>query len=612
MKAHPDCLTEPFNMTAEFITTTAYQTDHRSPVRFLWSHVRRQPWLLIAMLVGAFSNAALASALPYYMGLSFNALNADITQAVMGVIGGYALAIIISQLIRSVLQLMRNASAETFGQRLERDVRSELYASLLGKSMRYHDSMPVGEVMARVTNDVREVNLLMNPGMNLLVGSSMFLIMPLIVSPTIHPALLFTPLLFVTVHIWVQYRFVKRLHPIAQSVRASFGRMNARLAEALDGLQVIKGAAQEDAEEARFDSLVDEVKDAFIKQGSIEAQYLSNLLMPLAIVLSLVHSVYLYQIGQIDIGGIIAYNGMISLFGFPVFTSLNSLARLALGYASAQRILSIITAKTDLDRNEQGYSKTVVGEVRFEHVNFGYTNEKDILHDITFTAKAGQTIAIVGQTGAGKSTVTKLINRTYDTHTGDVLVDGVNVRDWNLQALRSQISIIEQDIFLYSRTIAENIAFGRPDAPMSEIIEAAKKAQAHDFITGFEHGYETVIGQRGVTLSGGQRQRLAIARAFLTNPPILILDDSTSAIDSATEDKIQRAIYAAAQGRTTVLITHRLSQIRWADHIVVLRNGRVAAQGTHDGLMESSEDYRRIFAKYEATDRKNTSQLAAG
>jgi ATP-binding cassette subfamily B protein len=181
-----------------------------------------------------------------------------------------------------------------------------------------------------------------------------------------------------------------------------------------------------------------------------------------------------------------------------------------------------------------------------------------------------------------------------------VLIDGIDVRDWNLQSLRSQISIIEQDIFLYSRSIADNIAFGKPDATREQIIDVAQKAQAHEFIESFPDGYDTVIGQRGVTLSGGQRQRLAIARAFMTDPPILILDDSTSAIDSATEDRIQRAIYAASKGRTTILITHRLSQIRWADHIVVIRNGEVVAQGKHEALMASSEAYRRIFAHYES------------
>ncbi|GIK30007.1 MAG: ABC transporter ATP-binding protein [Chloroflexi bacterium] len=584
---------------AEFVTHRPYQSDHRSPARFIWSHVRRQPILIITMLIGAFSNGALASAIPYFTGQAFNAMLADQTQAVMQTIGSIALALFASQLIRSFLQLMRNGSSETFSQRLERDVRDELYASLLGKSMSFHDSQAVGEIMARVTNDVREVNFFMNPGMNLLVGSSMFLIMPILFSPGIHPALILTPLTFVILHVIVQYIFVRRLHPIAQQVRHNFGRMNARLAEALDGLQIIKGSAQEEQESERFDGLVDEVKGAFIRQGGIEAQYFSNLLLPLSIAAGLVHSAMLYQQGLIDIGGIVTYNGLLSLFGFPVFTSLNSLSRLALGLASAQRILAIINTETDLDRNEAGYNAPIHGDVVFEHVDFGYASDNLVLHDISFTARAGQTVAIVGQTGAGKSTVTKLINRIYDTRRGRVTVDGVDVREWNLKALRAQISIIEQDIFLYSRTIADNIAFGKPDASREEIIEAAKQAQAHEFISGFENGYETVIGQRGVTLSGGQRQRLAIARAFLTNPPILILDDSTSAIDSATEDKIQRAIYAAAKGRTTLLITHRLSQIRWADHIVVLRNGRVAAQGTHEQLLAGSDDYRRIFARYE-------------
>jgi ATP-binding cassette subfamily B protein len=193
----------------------------------------------------------------------------------------------------------------------------------------------------------------------------------------------------------------------------------------------------------------------------------------------------------------------------------------------------------------------------------------------------------------------KLINRTYDVTSGQVLVDGVDVREWNLEALRRGTSIIEQDIFLFSRGISENIAFGKPGASLDEIQASAESAQAHEFITTFEDGYETVIGERGVTLSGGQRQRVALARAFLTDPRILVLDDSTSSIDSATEDKIQRAIYAAARGRTTFIITHRLSQIRWADLILVVRQGRLAAAGSHDELMQTSEAYRRIFESRE-------------
>lgn len=247
-------------------------------------------------------------------------------------------------------------------------------------------------------------------------------------------------------------------------------------------------------------------------------------------------------------------------------------------------------------------AQPIKGGIVFDHVTFGYDGVP-ILKQINFRAQPGETIAIVGQTGAGKSTLTKLVNRTYDVTEGRVLIDGIDVRDWGLQSLRSQISTIEQDVFLFSRTIGENIAFGAAGKATPEQIEqAAREAQAHDFIMSFPDGYDTMVGERGVTLSGGQRQRLAIARAFLTDPRILILDDSTSAIDSATEDQIQRAIRRILQGRTTLLITHRISQIRWADRILVLRQGKLVAQGSHAELMATSEAYRRIFAHYEETD----------
>jgi ATP-binding cassette, subfamily B, bacterial len=281
----------------------------------------------------------------------------------------------------------------------------------------------------------------------------------------------------------------------------------------------------------------------------------------------------------------------------------------------------LIRTETELDRNVAGHEARIQGNIRFDNVTFSYTStlngsdgipspdmagvvalpqlaDHPALDNVSFEIEAGQTLALVGQTGSGKSTVAKLINRIYDVTEGHAMVDGIDVREWNMETLRRQISIIEQDIFLFSRTIGENIAFGRPDATQDEIAEAAKAAQAHEFILSFPEGYDTVVGERGVMLSGGQRQRLALARAFLTNPAVLILDDSTSAIDSATEDKIQQAIEAATRGRTTILITHRLSQIRWADKIVVLRRGRVAAVGTHEELLEQSQAYRDIFARY--------------
>ncbi len=587
-------------MSAEFVANT-YDTDHRSPGHFVWSHVRHHPFYGFLMIFGAFFNAALASVVPYIAGEALNTVQNDAgwpDQEVLRGVLTLAGLLIASQFARGFVQFSRNFSAETFGQRIERDVRDELYSSLLGKSMTYHDSRPVGETMARVTNDVRELYLMFFPGFNLLIGSSMFVLLPMIAAYIIYPSLVLVPALFTVIYTIVQIGYVNKLHRVAREVRAAFGRMNAHLAETLDGIEVVKGAAQEDREKREFDAYVAEVKAFFVQQGDIEARYIAILLFGVTVFAALAHAIFLEINGQINTGQVVQFVGQTALYGFPVFTSQTSLARIALGYAGAERILKVITDETDLDRNEGGYSGKLEGRISFEAVDFGYL-EEPVLHNLTFQVEPGQTVAIVGQTGSGKSTITKLINRTYDVDKGSVSVDGVNVKDWQLDALRSQISIIEQEIFLFSRSIAANICFGAPEAEMDDIVVAAKRAQAHEFIMSMPDEYDTIIGQRGVTLSGGQRQRLAIARAFLTNPAILVLDDSTSAIDSATEDKIQRAIWEAAQDRTTLLITHRLSQIRWADHIIVLKLGRIEAQGTHADLLKTAPAYRRIFARYD-------------
>ncbi len=596
-------------MTAEFKVQAPIKSNHSSPFRFILSHIMRHPIAALLLVLGAFSNAFLAGVVPGALGSAFDAILRLNDQTLALVLNSVVL-IIGSQTLRSVLQFARNFSAEVFAQRFERDIRDEVYSSLLGKSMSYHDRQPVGETMARVTNDVREMNLMMNPGVNLITGANMFLIMPALYAPGILPQLIFVPLLFIVSHILVQIYFVVRLHPIARDARASFGRMNAKLAESLDGIEVVKGAAQESGEIGAFNGLADVVRDRFIHQGEFEARYLSVLLYGLTIVGALLHAGILYRDDIITEGDVIAFLSLISLFQFPVFISLFTSSRLASGYASAARILEVLVTTNKLDQNISGNGGAIGGSIQFENVTFGYSSYEKNLSNVSFSVAPGQTVAIVGQTGSGKSTLSKLVNRIYDVDAGRVLVDGIDVRDWNLQALRSQISIIEQDVFLFSRSVAENIGFGNDEVDMESITESAKAAQAHDFISSFPAGYDTIIGQRGMTLSGGQRQRLALARAFQTDPPILILDDSTSAIDSATEDKIQRAIWSAAKGRTTLLITHRLSQIRWADHIVVLRKGRVVAQGTHEELLRTSESYRHIFDRYSSLDAP--AQSAAG
>jgi ATP-binding cassette subfamily B protein len=592
-------MAEPFTRHitphAEFTVPNRHQANHAGPVRWLMSHALRhwRWWLLL--IFGALANALLAAVVPVFIGQAFNGILAHPPE--VGILLRSALLILFSQLLRSTLQLSRNFSAELIGQRMERDIRDEVYVSLLGKSMAFHGTQPVGDTMARATNDVREINFMFNPGVNLVIGSLMFIIMPLVVAPRYHPALLLAPTLFAFTYVLALARYLHELEPVTQQVRTRFGRMNTRLAEALDGIETVKGAAQESSEVRRFQKAAQAFRDAFVHQGDIEARFLPLMLLALTTSGGFLHSVLLYRQGLLVMGDIVAYMGLLQLLGFPTFISLFAYSRISSGIAAAKRILQLITAQTHMDQNAGGYARKMQGSVTFSLVDFSYhIHERPVLNQISFSIKPGQRVALVGQTGSGKTTLVKLINRTHDVTGGQVLVDGHDVREWDMAALRRQISIIEQDIFLFSRTIAENIAFGRPKATQTEIENAARAAQAHEFIQRFNHGYQTIIGERGVTLSGGQRQRLALARAFLTNPAILILDDSTSAIDSATEDKIQRAIFAAAKGRTTFIITHRLSQIRWADVVIVLRQGRIEALGNHETLLQSSPAYQRLFA----------------
>ncbi|MBC8336411.1 MAG: ABC transporter ATP-binding protein [Anaerolineales bacterium] len=587
MTAHP--------LASEFTISRTHSTNRTSPARWIWSHAYRYWWIWIVIIIGALGNAGLAGLMPVYVGEAFDAITAAVPQT--SKLLPLALLIGGSQVVRAILQLGRNFGADLIAQKLERNIRDELYISLLGKSMTFHNIQPVGDTMARATNDVREINFMFSPGINLVVGSLTFLIMPFIYAPRYHPALLLTPTLFAIAYFLALWEYLRSLSPVTDAVRATFGDMNTRLAEALDGVETVKGAAQEEAEVSLFNHQARRVRDAFVKQGDLEARFIPMLLFGMALGGGLLHALILLRQGEIQIGAVVAYVGLLEMLMFPTFASTFAYTQVSLGMSSARRILELINSETLLDQNREGYAEIMRGEIGFRQAAFSYNQTDPVLEEITFSVKPGQTVAIVGQTGAGKTSLVKLLNRTYDVTGGQVFVDGVDVHDWNLGSLRHQISIIEQDIFLFSNSIAENIAFGKPDATQAEIIAAAKSAQAHEFIMSFEKGYETVLGERGVTLSGGQRQRMALARAFLTDPRILVLDDSTSAIDSATEDNIQRAIAAAAKGRTTFLITHRLSQIRWADLIIVLRKGRIAAIGDHDELMKTSESYRRIFSE---------------
>src|SRR5215208_420761 len=426
---------------AEFSMHRAHVSDRTTPVRWIWSHARRHWWIMTMLVVGAVGNAGLAAVVPVLTGDAFNAMLEPVPDT--SVLIPLALITGISQVIRGALQLGRNFGAELLAQKLERSVRDELYLSLLGKSMTFHNLQPVGDTMARATNDVREVNYMFSPGVNLVVGSLIFLLMPIFVAGRYHPSLVIVPLVYIFLYFIFLARYLKTLAPITDDVRATFGEMNTHLSESLDGVEVVKGASQENAEVDRFVMNASRVRDAFVQQGDLEERYVAMLLLGSAYAFGLFHALLLFRSGQIDVGAVVAYFGLLMLLQFPTFVSTFAYSQISLGLSSARRILELINRETNLDQNAQGYTEIMKGEVEFRNVSFDYvpqsassdgkgpkSESEPVLQSISFKVNPGQTVAIVGQTGAGKTSLVKLINRTYDTSAGQVLVDGVDVRDW--------------------------------------------------------------------------------------------------------------------------------------------------------------------------------------
>jgi len=581
---------------SEFSLKSEHRYNRRGPIRWILSHALRYPIFPIATILAAVLNNWAYSYRQVLIGEAFDLIISPAWQTSALLIT--AVWIAAAAVAQGLTGLLRNFATEFLAQRVERDTRDELYVSLLGKSQTFHSRQRIGDIMARATEDVRQLNLMFSPGLMLIIDSAMAIVLPVALIAQLHWQLLLVPLAFVVMWALTVADYSRRLKPVSIAQRKQFGQMNAGLAEAIAGIEVVKANAQEDQEWEQFAGNARRFRDTFVEQGKIQAKYWPMLAFTIAWAGGLLHALLFWRQGGISLGQVVAYMGLLGTLRFPTFISLFSFNLVQLGIAGARRILELINTETELDENEFGTSQPIEGHVVFEHVGFAY-NGKPVLTDISFVARPGETVAIVGQTGSGKTTLTRLINRIFDVDGGRVLVDGIDVRDWNLESLRSQVSTIEQDVFLFSRSLAENISFGCADADQNAIEVAARAAQAHEFITGFSDGYDTEIGERGVTLSGGQRQRIAIARAFLTNPSILVLDDSTSAIDSATEDQIQRAMRRISSDRTTFMITHRLSQIRWADRILVIERGRLVDQGTHEELMARSPDYQRIFARDE-------------
>jgi ATP-binding cassette subfamily B protein len=581
-------------MNAEFSVTGSHSYNRSGPVRWILSHIWRFRWYAFGMLSMSLAMNLLNSYIPLLTGRAFDAVletTPDVDE-----LGRIALIVLVVVLARGVLDLAARFCTEICANGIAHNIRDELFLSLLGKSQTFHNRQKVGDLMARTANDVRQISFAVNPGFDLLFDSMLALVIPVTFIALLDWRLLPAPLIFVIGFYFTLKRYMRELSPVSVEQREAFSALNASLAESVQGIEVIKVTAQEPAEQAKFARGARRFRTAFVQQGRVQARYLPTLVLTVCRVLGIAQGIWFATSGRLGIGELVAFIALMGNLAFPAEISTFTFQLVQMGRVSAQRVLGVMAEQTELDENNGGHVGKIKGSIVFDNVTFRFEDGVPLLRNLSFTAQPGETIAIVGETGSGKSTLTKLINRIYDPSEGRILIDGIDAREWNLDSLRSQISSIEQEVMLFSRPISENIAFslGQQSDPAA-IERAARDAQAHDFISELPEGYNTVIGERGVTLSGGQRQRLAIARALITDPAILILDDSTSAVDSATEDQIQRAIHRVLEGRTTILITHRLSQIRWADRILVLRKGEAIDFGTHDELMARCDLYRRIY-----------------
>ncbi|MGB3715230.1 MAG: ABC transporter ATP-binding protein, partial [Candidatus Promineifilaceae bacterium] len=445
----------------EFRVEKEYHYNRSDPVKWIASHLMRYPALPIIALAAAIINNYATAYIQIIIGRTFDLISEPGWE--ISALALLALGVVIAALVQGILGLVRNYATEFIAQRMERDSRDELYISLLGKDQTFHGRQRIGDVMARATNDVRQLNYMFSPGVMLIMDSAIGTVIPIILIATIDLRLLIVPLLFLILFAITLYSYNEQLNPVSEAQREEFGKMNAGLAETVSGIGVVKGNAQEPQEEEKFDGDARSFRNYYVKQGEIQARYLPLLIFSVALAAAFLLALFMWRAGELTLGQVVTYMGLIGLLRFPTFISLFSFNLVQLGIASARRILEMINTETDLDENEAGQGASIGGEVVFDHISFGY-NGSAVLKDISFTAKPGETVAIVGQTGSGKTTLTRLINRIFDVNSGRVLVDGADVRDWNLESLRSQISTIEQDVFLFSRTIAENIAFGCPDA----------------------------------------------------------------------------------------------------------------------------------------------------